>query len=176
MFFKKFQASKIRRSRAKFELHSKLIYSTSPEKTHRLILAYSHALMKRPRSPTTPLSSSSAVTNGATRMQQLVESRKEARRALTSSMTWAKGRPNAQHSGKQSVSAAELQALIRQIHDEWHKRTLSALHQFLDSVVNIIKHSVSFSGSRILESTLTLHIVLHSLHVALLHALHFLSH
>lgn len=78
-------------------------------------------------------------------MQQLVKSRHNARRALTLSMTWVKGNPREKprSSSGNSFSSADLQALLKQIHNDWHKRTLSAMHKFLDAVTNIINFSVS---------------------------------
>lgn len=103
-------------------------------------------VMKRSRSQASPqLSSATAVTNGTTRMQQLIKARHNARRALASSMTWVKGntREKARASSGNSFSSVDLQALIKQIHNDWHKRTLSAMHKFIDAVTDIANFSVS---------------------------------
>lgn len=103
-------------------------------------------VMRRSRTQTSPpVSSSSAVTNGATRMQQLIDARQNARRALISSMTWVKSHPREklQSASKPSLSSADLQGLIKQIHNDWHKSTLSTLHQFLEAVSNVINFAVS---------------------------------
>lgn len=91
------------------------------------------------------MSSSSEITNGGTRMLELVERRQAARRALRSAMTWTKvAKRQASHSASgHPTSRATVVTIVKQAHGEWHRRVHSIMQDFLDAVFEIVSFSVS---------------------------------